>query len=334
MRRHSDDICTESVPTEQNSTNRTEQYKTGQTFAEAILEAQDIALQDPRVILIGEGVPDPKNIFGTTTGLKEKYPDQVFDSPVSEAGVTGACIGLALNGFKPIHTHQRIDFSLYAADQIINNAAKWYSMFGGARSVPMVIRMTIGRGWGQGHQHCQNLAALYAHIPGLKVFMPSNAKDAKEMFLEAVADPNPVLFLEHKWLYPSTHGPYERKGTKDGTVVSWGYAMHEAEALAIKEDYTLIDLKRLNPIDVSAIQASMEDTDRLIIIDDAWNAGSIAHTVRSMVPLREYQWCEIHTCPNSYPASTAALNADYYPKFIQREIHDVDPFTNKVTSAI
>lgn len=302
-----------------------------QTFAEAILEAQDIALRDESVILIGEGVPDEKAIFGTTKGLKDKYPHQVWDMPVSEAGVTGAMIGAALNGLRPIMTHQRMDFSLYAMDQIVNNAAKWHSMFGGARSVPMVIRMTIGRGWGQGHQHSQNLAHLYASIPGLKVFMPSNPKDAKAMFLEAVKDPNPVLFLEHKWLYPSTHEPYERKGAVD-TMIAWGYAAHEAHSYAVKHNNQLIDLKYLNPINLQGLKEKITNT-RVFIIDDAWEQASISNYISSQLAQDGYNVHTI-TAPNYYPASTASLTKGYYPSFIERQTHDVDPFTNNVTSAI
>src|SRR3989338_6828271 len=100
---------------------------------------------------------------------------------------------------RPIMVHQRMDFTLYAFDQIVNNAAKWYSMFGGQKWVPMVIRMIIGRGWGQGNQHSQNLEVLFAHIPGLKVVVPSNAYNAKGLLVAAVKDPNPTIFIEHRW---------------------------------------------------------------------------------------------------------------------------------------
>ena len=176
------------------------------TFSEALCEATDQLLNsDSSVYIIGEGVPDPKTIFGTTKGLVEKYgPDRVMDMPVSENGMTGIILGSALVGFKPILVHQRIDFSIYAFDQVINNLAKWYSMFGGQQSAPVVIRMIIGQGWGQGNQHSQNLEALYAHIPGLKVVMPSNAADCKGLLISAVKDKNPVIFIEHRWLHNTT----------------------------------------------------------------------------------------------------------------------------------
>lgn len=344
------------------------------TFIEAILEAQRIALKDERVILIGEGVPDPKHIFGTTKGLKDEFPTRVFDSPVSEAGVTGICIGAAVNGLKPIMTHQRMDFSLYAMDQIVNNAAKWYSMFGGQRPVPMVIRMIIGRGWGQGNQHSQNLAALYAHIPGLKVVMPSNPTDAKGLFLQAVMDRNPVIFLEHKWLqnmkwnvphssYTTPFRPTLSLTSRDSklTIVSWGYAHHEAykaaKALQLMNlGVDLIDLKCLKPIEWEPILKSASHTQKLMVVDDAWKTGSIAsEIVATVVESTTLSTPPVRICyPDHASPSTNGLSKYFYrgAKEIYEEalkmvgktgsdyrdplptLHDVDPFTGKVTSAI
>src|SRR3989338_4204085 len=162
------------------------------TYAEAINEALRQCLDKyPEVFLVGEGVPDPKGIFGTTLGLLKKYGrERVMDMPVSENGVTGICIGAALRGMRPIITHQRVDFSIYSIDQIVNVAAKWYSMFGGIQSVPIVIRMIVGRGWGQGAQHSQSLQATYAHFPGLKVVMPVTPYDAKGMLISSLEDSN------------------------------------------------------------------------------------------------------------------------------------------------
>lgn len=308
------------------------------TIAQAIRYAQATILSgDPQAILIGEGVPDEKAMFGTTSGLKVEFPKQVFDMPVSEAGVTGAMIGASLHGLKPILTHQRMDFSLYSFDQLCNNAAKWYSMFGGARSVPLTIRMTIGRGWGQGNQHSQNLSALYAHIPGLKVFMPSNAKDAYDMLIEAHHDPNPVLFLEHKWLYNCKEIPKEEVGP-EVTVIAWGYMFHEAKAWCQKiQGADLLDLKYLNPINFGRIIASVEKTRSLIIMEDSWDKGSIGDSIISVVarsgiqlkgpPLKQ-------ALPNFPCPSSPALAKDYYPTWIEKKEHDLDPFTNKYVGAI
>ncbi|NDB95513.1 MAG: hypothetical protein EBZ78_05070 [Verrucomicrobia bacterium] len=174
------------------------------TFAEAIREATEIALrEDPRVVLVGLGVPDPKGIFGTTGGLREVFgKERILDAPIAENGLTGMVIGGALAGLRPILTHQRVDFALLSLEQIINQAAKWNYMFDGrGGTVPIVIRMIIGRGWGQGPQHAQSLHSLFAHIPGLRVVAPSTPQEAKGVLLSAVRDPNPVIFLEHRWLH-------------------------------------------------------------------------------------------------------------------------------------
>ena len=173
------------------------------TFAKAINEALSQAMQiDNSVICYGLGIDDPKGVFGTTLGLKEKFGNnRVFDVPASENALTGIAIGASLNGIRPVMSHQRLDFFLLAMDQLVNNAAKWHYMFGGKRSVPITIRLIIGRGWGQGPSHSQNLQAWLAHIPGLKVVMPTTARDAKGLLISSIFDDNPVLFIEHRWLY-------------------------------------------------------------------------------------------------------------------------------------
>src|SRR5277367_1426562 len=147
-------------------------------FFEAIREATDQKM-----------APDPKGIFGTTAGLAEKYgPNRVMDMPTSENAMTGIAIGSAILGMRPIMTHQRVDFFLLALDQLINNGAKWHYMFGNQMKVPIVIRLIVGRGWGQGPQHSQSLHSFFAHLPGLKVVMPSTPYDAKGLLISAVQD--------------------------------------------------------------------------------------------------------------------------------------------------
>ena len=142
---------------------------TESTFAQAInLALHEAMFLDPAVICYGLGVTDPKAVFGTTSGLEQRFGrSRVFDMPTSENAMTGVAIGAALNGIKPVVTHQRLDFFLLALDQLVNGAAKWYYMFGNQVSVPMTIRLILGRGWGQGPTHSQNLQAWFAHIPGL-----------------------------------------------------------------------------------------------------------------------------------------------------------------------
>ena len=242
------------------------------TFAEAIRESTDQCLaNDPSVYVMGLGVPDPKGIFGTTVGLREKYgAKRVMDMPVSENGMTGVAIGSALMGMRPIMTRQRIDFMLLSLDQIINNAAKWYYMFGGQKSVPLVIRLLVGQGWGQGPQHSQSLQTLFAHIPGLKVVMPFSPYDAKGLLTTSVKDDNPVVFIEHRWLHnlygevpvdsfqvPIGKARIARKG-KDLTIVSASYMLVEVLKAAdcLKKDgidVEVVDIRSVKPLDEETI---------------------------------------------------------------------------------
>lgn len=317
------------------------------TFKDAIRESLEEALYDKRVILIGEGAPDPKAVFGTTAGLKEKFPGQVFDMPISENGMTGVCIGAAINGLKPVLVHQRIDFSLYSADQLINNAAKWYSMYGGQKSVPMVVRMIIGRGWGQGNQHSQNLTALYAHVPGLKIFVPSNAADAKLMLREAIQYQGPVLFIENRWLYETTsefsehdvHLPagFPRK-ISDGnkvTMVAIGHAVKEA-TLALKwiapGTVDLFDIRSIRPLPIYEIINSVSETQALIVVDDAWPfCGVAAEIIAQVVETVPMLKC-VHrvTYPDKPSASSPALAADFYagPYDICRAVRRVGDYVD------
>jgi 2-oxoisovalerate dehydrogenase E1 component len=265
------------------------------TYAEALREAQDICLAKyPSSYLMGLGVPDPKGIFGTTLGLQEKYGEKrIFDIPLSENAITGVAIGSAITGMRPILTHQRIDFALVSIDQIVNQAAKWHYMFNGTMSVPLVIRMIIGRGWGQGPQHSQSLQAWFAHIPGLKVIMPSNPYDAKGMLIAAIEDNNPVLLLEHRWLH-STKGyvPEEYYSLpltgcervtegSDITLVSLAYGVNECKAASVElKRYNVsaevIDIRCVQPIDYESIIDSVGKTGRLIVVDHAESTCGIS----------------------------------------------------------
>src|SRR2546427_9054015 len=155
-------------------------------FVQALNEALDLCMaKDPRVFIIGLGAPDPAAIFGSTKGLVEKYgPKRVLDMPVAENAITGVAVGAALQGMRPVMTHIRLEFAMLTIDQIVNQAAKWHYMFGGQASVPLVIRMVVGRGWGQGAQHSQSLQSWFAHVPGLKVVMPATPHDAKGLLID------------------------------------------------------------------------------------------------------------------------------------------------------
>ena len=177
-------------------------------FASSVNEALFTAMElDEKVLCYGLGVDDPKHIFQTTQGLKERFGNErVFDIPTSENAMTGVAVGAAMKGYRSVMVHQRLDFFLLAMDQLVNSAAKCHYMFGGQHSVPIVIRLIIGRGWGQGPTHSQSLQSWFAHIPGLKVVMPSTPKDAKGLLIASIFDDNPVIFLEHRWLHNQKEG--------------------------------------------------------------------------------------------------------------------------------
>jgi len=308
-------------------------------FSEAILEATDHCMKkDLSVYTIGLGVPDPKGIFGTTSGLQEKYgKDRVMDMPLSENGMTGVIIGTALNGFRPILTHQRVEFALLSMDQIVNQAAKWFYMNSGQQNVPIVIRMVIGRGWGQGSQHAQSLESWFGHIPGLKVVMPANPFDAKGLFISSVNDNNPVIFLEHRWLHnlvddvpiegytvPIGEARIARKG-KDITIVSHSYMVLESIRCAnVMEqhgiDVEVVDLRSIRPLDTKTILNSIKKTKRLVVVDNGWIHYGVSAEIIALATenLLEQMICSpIRIGMNDSPSpSTRALANDYYPRSI------------------
>lgn len=305
------------------------------SFSEAIREGIDLAMRDnSNLVIIGEGVPDAKSIFLTTDGLQEKYgSNRVFDMPLSENGMTGVCIGAALNGTSVLMIHQRIDFAMLAMDQIINNAAKWHYMFNGQASVPIVIRVIVGRGWGQGPQHSQNLQALFAHIPGLKVITPATAKDAKGMMIAALKDKNPVIFIEHRWLHHIKDTVPEEmyiskldkaqilKYGSDVTIVANSLmtieSMKAAEVLSeIGVDVEIVDLRSIKPIDLNTIIKSVSKTKNLIVVDSAWKTGGISGEIISLVVESSFDQLERAplriTSPDHAVPTSRYLANEYY----------------------
>jgi pyruvate dehydrogenase E1 component beta subunit len=287
---------------------------TQKNFATAINEALHQAMEvDPTVICYGLGVTDPKAVFGTTANLEQRFgPDRVFDMPTSENAMTGVAIGAALNGIKSVMTHQRIDFFLLAMDQLVNGAAKWRYMFGGQNSIPITIRLIVGRGWGQGPTHSQNLQAWFAHIPGLKVVMPTTPGDAKGLLLASIFDPNPVVFLEHRWLHntegevpdgdfriPLGQARKVRPGD-DITIVSMSYmtveALHAADYLETQGvSCELIDLRTIKPLDWKSVFDSVVKTGRLLALDSGFTTGSVAGEIVARVAMEMFN--ELKSAP-------------------------------------
>lgn len=279
------------------------------SFTQAINEALFIAMKkEKKVICYGLGVDDPKRIFGTTVNLKEKFgSNRVFDMPTSENAMTGVAIGAGLVGYRSVMVHQRLDFFLLAMDQLVNGAAKWHYMFGGKKSVPITIRLIIGRGWGQGPTHSQSLQAWFSHIPGLKVVMPSNPYDAKGLLLSSIFDNNPVIFIEHRWLHnqigevpkkeykiPLQKAKIVIKGNSI-TIISLSYMTIEALRATNflskhKISCELIDLRSISPIDYETIYKSIKKTGRVLVLDTANSNGSVAGEIIARVSINAFKY--------------------------------------------
>jgi len=272
------------------------------SFRAALLEAQRQALEmDERVFIMGLGVDDPKGVFGSTLNLHREFgAHRVFDTPLAENGMTGVAIGAALAGMRPVLVHQRVDFLLLAMDQLVNHASKWHFMLGGQQSVPLVVRAVVGRGWGQGAQHSQSLHAIFMHVPGLKVVLPSTAYDAKGLLLASIADPNPVVFIEHRMLYDHTDEvpsePYQvplgraavRRPGSDVTIAGVSYSAFEAMQAAdlLRQqgcDAEVIDLRTIKPWDEATVLDSVRKTGRLVIVDPDWRTAGLAAEISARV---------------------------------------------------
>jgi len=306
------------------------------TFAEAIQEATEQEMdRDPSVIVLGQGVDDFKAIHGTTQGLVEKFgSDRVFDTPLSEDGMTGVAIGAALAGLRPIHIHIRMDFVLLAMNQLINIAAKSRYMYGGAVCVPLVVRSLIGRSWGQGAQHSQGLHSFFMHVPGLRVFAPSTPYDAKGCLIQSIRDDNPVMFIEHRMIHSQKGHVPESQYTvpfgkarvlapgNDVTLVGISYMAveclrahrHLAEVGISAE---VIDPVCLMPLDMDAIVESVKKTGRLIVVDTAWTACGasaeiVAQVTEQLQGVREFRTRRMGYAPVTCP-TTKNLENLFYP---------------------
>jgi pyruvate dehydrogenase E1 component beta subunit len=258
------------------------------TYAEAIREAIGQAMEaDESVFMLGEDIGVYGGAFGVSGDLYHRFGEErVRDTPISELGIVGAAVGAALVGMKPIVEIQFSDFTAQAMDQIVNQAAKIHFMLGGELSVPMVLRAPSGSGTGAAAQHSQSLESWFAHVPGLKVVLPSSPADAKGLLLAALDDPNPVIVLEHKLLYKNSgHVPQEMYRTPIGvsntvregsdlTIVATGVmvsrSLEAAAQLASQGiEAAVIDVRTLSPLDMDPINASVANTGRLMLVQEA-----------------------------------------------------------------
>lgn len=292
--------------------------------------------QDSSVMLIGQGVKSPWYVGNTANGLLDRFGEaRVIDTPVSENAMTGAAVGAALAGMRPVVVHPRMDFMLYAFDPIINEAANWFYMNGGKLPVPVVIWGVINRGGEQGAQHSQALHAMFAHVPGLKVVMPSTAYDAKGLMVAAIQDNNPVMYIDDRWLYgmeenvpedlysvPIGQGVIRKEGN-DVTVVAISYmvreAMEAAETLS-KEgiDIEVVDPRTIKPLDVELIQKSVKKTGRVVIADSGWKSYGAAAEISAIIAENCVANLKANilrvTLPDVPAPASRTLEQSYYPR--------------------
>jgi len=277
-------------------------------YREALREAIDEEMaRDPTVFIIGEGIAERGGSYKVTEGLLAKYgPGRVRDTPIAEAGMIGVGVGAAIAGARPIVEILYVDFAMLGMDMIVNQAAKFRLMTGGEGRVPFVMRTQGGTGGGVAAQHSQSLEALFYHIPGLRVVMPSTPADAKGLLKYALRQPDPVMFLEHKHLYMTKgmvpdgehivefgKGDIKRAGT-DVTVIAWSNmvprTLEAAEELSLQGiSVEVIDPRTLVPLDRAMILASVSRTRRCVIVQEANRRGGVASDICSII-LEEAFW--------------------------------------------
>lgn len=272
------------------------------TYREALREALYEEMEaDDRVVILGEDVGRYGGAYAVTKGLLERFGDRrVIDTPMSEALIVGAALGMAAVGGRPVAEVMYMDFATLVMDQLVNQAAKLHFMFGGQLDAPMVVRVQQGTGRGAGSQHSQSLEAWFAHVPGLKVVAPSTPADAKGLLKSAIRDRDPVLFIEHKALYArkgeaadAQHTvPIGRADVKqpgdDVTIVAWSNMVHTALAAAGQLaaeglSVEVVDLRSLAPFDIETVLQSCRHTGRLVVAHEACRTAGFGAEVAAQV---------------------------------------------------
>ncbi len=273
------------------------------TYAEAIREAMTLEMRrDPDVFFFGEDIGLYGGAFGVSVGMFEEFGEErVRDTPISEAVLVGAAAGAAVTGTRPIVEIQFSDFITIGMDQLVNQAAKMRYMFGGRAQVPMVLRTPAGSGTGAAAQHSQSLEAWYAHVPGLKLVIPSTPYDAKGLLISAIRDNNPVVFMEQKLLYrrkgevpeesytvPLSKSDVKREG-RDLTIVTYGRmvptCIEIADEMSAKDgvEIEIVDPRTLRPLDAEPIIASAKKTGRVLIVHEAVQFGGYGGEIAAII---------------------------------------------------
>ena len=273
-------------------------------FSEAINLAMTREMEsDPTVFAFGVDVQDHKRTFGSGNGMVERFgTERFFGSPLSEAGATGMAIGAALCGLRPIHIHARADFALLAMNQLVNMASVKSFLSNGKSKVPLVVRVIIGRSWGQGPQHSKSMHSVFAHFPGLKVVLPSDPQDGYSLLRSAIRDDDPVIFLEHRWLYDVVGEVDEhlsvpigackvRQSGKDLTIVACSWMTVEAlQAARILSEHgvetEVVDVRSVAPMDMPTIEESVRKTGRVVVADYDWISCGVAAEISAQITER------------------------------------------------
>jgi len=306
------------------------------SYGEAINAALAQAMElDEAVFVYGIGADGKSGIFGSTTGLVERFgPRRVFDTPIAEQALTSLAIGAAAAGSRPVLVHQRFDFLLYSADQLVNWMAPWRFISGGRATMPVTIRVIVGKGWGQGPQHSKSLHAWLAHVPGLQVVIPGSPADAKGLLLSSIFSDDPTMFIEARSLYAMRElvpaRPYfirlgealTRRVGQDVTLVSFGSmipaALQAAEKLAQEGiEVEIIDLRCLMPLDLDAVIGSVRKTRRLVVAEPGWRmygaAAEIIAGVAEVLGPRLKSAPRRVTWPQAYAGTSPVFEDEYYP---------------------
>jgi len=306
-------------------------------YGTAILAAFEYLLDNyPEVFVIGQGLWSPWYVGNSMTDLDKKFGvDRVIDTPVSESACTGAAIGASLAGMKPIIVQPRMDFMLYAMDAIVNQAAKWSHMLGGQAHPGVTIRGIINRGGEQGAQHSQALHAWFAHVPGLRVVMPSTVSDARDLLIASVLCKDPVVYIDDRWLYEQedelppvvevglkSQRPRITKTGTDITIVASGHASLLARGASIKlrnkgVSPEVIDVSVLNPFNADVIVESVIKTKHLLVVDSGWLStgfsGEIVAKVIEQLPVDCLNKPPVRIALPDAPAPTSrVLEKAYY----------------------
>jgi pyruvate dehydrogenase E1 component beta subunit len=308
------------------------------TYGTAILAAFEYLLEKyPQVFVIGQGLWSPWYVGSSMTDLDKKFGiDRIIDTPVSESACTGAAVGASLAGMMPIVVHPRMDFMLYAMDAIVNQAAKWSHMVGGQAHPGLTVRAIINRGGEQGAQHSQSLHSWFAHVPGLRVVMPSTVADARHLLVASVLCKDPVVYIDDRWLYEQTdelppivelnlasQGPKCLAEGNDLTIVAAGYSTRLAldardELARQNRSAEVVDIRVLNPFDAEPIVQSVLKTGRLLVVDGGWrNSGFSAEVLASVMervpPGMLKARAQRITLPDAPAPTSRALEKIYYP---------------------